>query len=162
MRALKATPNQFEFHFPDLDNSVLVETSEDSVTIRAVRDNFSERRKRTFIRHLAAEGFIPDHYRWFCGTEDCSSVKWVRDCSWLKLDSRRTWRGRQFMRRLLLCGALLWLILMSWLFFFRAHPAPSEGGAPTIDSRHLSADHGTSKQLVAQPTLGSNSISTNR
>ena len=162
MRAQKARPNEFEFYFQDLDNSVLVETSEDGVTIRAARDNFSDRRKRMFIRHLAAEGFIPDRYRWFCDSEGCSSVKWVRDYSWLKIDSRMTFRGTRFMQRLLLCGTLLWLILMSWFLLFRAHPAPSEGGAPTIDSSHLSRDKWSSKQHAAQPPLDSHSISTNR
>ena len=54
-------PRSFEFCFIHLDYTLVrVEELEGRVTIRATADTFSRRRKTSFIRELAAEGFISD------------------------------------------------------------------------------------------------------
>jgi hypothetical protein len=117
MRANKTLPRQFEFYFPELDNSVLVETCGDYVTIRAARDNFPEQRKPFFVRELAAEGHIPDFYEAFTdGPMDGSEgIEWVLDRSWLKIAPWWRRRADRFMRRLLVCSVVCWLIMMSRL-----------------------------------------------
>src|SRR5215469_3938174 len=56
-------PTRFELRYRGPDNLILVENYFNEVIIRATRDNFSDRRKLFFIRHLAAEGFIPARYQ---------------------------------------------------------------------------------------------------
>jgi hypothetical protein len=65
--------------------------------IHASRDNISARKKASFIRHLAQEGYIPDSYEWFCepNGQDLFGVQWVVDNSWSENDpqiERRAWR----------------------------------------------------------------------
>ncbi len=117
MQGQKVTDYEFEFYFPDLDNLLLVQCAEDgAVTIRSTRNNVSESRKLSFIRQLAAEGFIPDTYQWFPGTTDGSlGLKWVVDCSWLKIPSVVVHRSNRFIRRALLAGCALWLGMMGIL-----------------------------------------------
>ena len=62
MRVQNTYPGQVEFRIFRPRNFIVVENWAEKVVIRAARDNFSERRKRAFVRHLAAEGFIPDRY----------------------------------------------------------------------------------------------------
>jgi hypothetical protein len=66
-------------------NLILVEEREDGITVRAAADDFNEQRKGAFIRELAAEGFIPDRYQWYCGSDSSgySGVTWIIDRSWL-------------------------------------------------------------------------------
>src|SRR5258708_7273865 len=107
----------FEFSFPQLDTLVRVEESAGDVIIRATRDTFSEARKLCFVRELAAEGFIPEEYRWFAlsGCESIGSLRWVVDFSWLKLDAAQTAHTRRIMIRLIGAAALFWLVQMSAL-----------------------------------------------
>jgi hypothetical protein len=97
----------FEFQFPDVDTRILVEDLEDGVVIRASRDSFSERRKLSFIRELAAEGFIADCFLW-----SCRGVRWLVDASCAKATEDVAARTNRFMIRLLLCSVLLWLGLI--------------------------------------------------
>jgi len=110
-------PRCYEFYFPDVDTLVRVESSPDEVTIRASRNTFSERRKRSFIHELAAEGFIPDHYEWLslAGSGLSRGARWLVDVSWLKADPAARACARRFMLRLLAGAALLWLGLMTAL-----------------------------------------------
>ena len=79
MRTEIAVPEKVEFYIRDLDNHVLIENSAGGVVISATRDNFSDKRKTFFIRHLAAEGYIPDRYEWFSepAGDGFFGVKWI-------------------------------------------------------------------------------------
>ena len=110
MRAQKVLARNFQFYFPDLDNIILVECLEDeTVTIRVTKDNVSERRKIFFVRKLAAEGFIPDRYEWYCGSTDDGSngVTWIKDLSWLEIPKVITRRSTAFVCRLLIAACVL-------------------------------------------------------
>jgi hypothetical protein len=132
MRTPRVLPQQYEFYFSDLDNLILVESSEECVLIRSTRDNVPERRKLAFVRRLAAEGFIPDCYQWCTDLQDrrCP-VDWVIDTSWLSLNPRTSRRATRFIKRLLLMTTLAWIVLISFLFLSqsRLHPAPHPGAA---------------------------------
>jgi hypothetical protein len=108
MRAQKVLARDFQFYFSDLDNIVLVECGEDeSVTIRASKNNVSEQRKISFIRKLAAEGFVPDEYQWFSGATDGSNgVLWIKDYSWLKTHQPSKRRANRVVARLLLASCI--------------------------------------------------------
>ncbi len=114
MQASFTEAHRYEFYFPDLDTLVLVEESGGEVVIRATRDTFSERRKCYFIRELAAEGFIPDSYRWLslARPESFHGARWTVDFSWLKLPPAILARARNSMLRMFSGAALLWLILI--------------------------------------------------
>ncbi len=95
----------------------MVENRPNSVRIRAARDNFSPRRKLLFVRHLAAEGYIPDSYQ-RQGERDttCSSLDWVVDNSLLTGPySARSRSVRQILLTILIAG-VLWLALMAFAF----------------------------------------------
>jgi hypothetical protein len=80
--------NRHEFCFPHLDTHVRVEVSDEFTTIRATRDTFSPLRKDYFIRNLASEGFIPDHWRWSESADSEVSfgrIRWIVDYSWLAI-----------------------------------------------------------------------------
>jgi hypothetical protein len=118
MRKQKVLPREFDFYFADLDNMVLVQSKEDgSVTIRTTRDNFSDERKVFFLRQLAAEGFIPDHYQWLSdSTKGSFEIKWVKDRSWVKVHATVTRRTNRIMRALLVGSCILWVAIMRVIF----------------------------------------------
>ena len=118
MKATLSEPRVFEFYFPDVDTLVQVEDSEEAVVIRATRNSFSERRKRFFLRELAAEGFIADSYRWLASGETSSvpGIRWLVDFSWVELPQAALAQTRRFMIRLIAGAALLWLVLMLSVF----------------------------------------------
>ena len=114
-------PCNQEFRFSRGDTVLQVNTTEEGVVVRASRDTFSERRKASFIRELAAEGFIDESYQRFSGFGDDSflPVRWLVDSSWLQPGVAATARTRRIMVRLL-CGAgLVWLITMGMLVLLR-------------------------------------------
>jgi hypothetical protein len=111
-----SVPTKFNLYIPDLDNHILVENNAGDVVISATRDNFSENRKMFFIRHLSAEGYIPDRYKWF--TEPAESgffgVKWI-----VAAPSHKRKAGPGFFRKL--CtrrNALFGFLLVVWLLCF--------------------------------------------
>jgi hypothetical protein len=115
-------PDRMEFYFPDLDNHVLVENCEGTTTIRATRDNFSEKRKVFFVRRLALEGQIPDRYQWFPepNSGDFLRVSWVIDRSWVGIDPDVRRRAARNVLRLVLFSVLIWaLLLFSLLVTYR-------------------------------------------
>jgi hypothetical protein len=111
-------PQSYDFYFPPIDTLVRVEQADNQVVIRATRDTFSARRKASFIRELAAEGFIPDHYYWFNAIGDTQgrTIRWSVDLSWLKISPELTAATRRFVLRLFGSATLLWVALMAMVF----------------------------------------------
>jgi hypothetical protein len=106
----------FEFYFRDVDTYVQVEHPDtDTVIVRATRNTFSERRKVSFIRELAAEGFIPDGCQWYPLPAGLPRIRWVVDMSWLRLSESAKSRTRRLMFSLIGGGVLLWTALLSGL-----------------------------------------------
>jgi hypothetical protein len=111
-------PERFKLYIPDLDNHVSIENRAGDVVIRATRDNFSGTRKMLFIRHLSAEGYIPDHYQWF--TEPSmggrSGVEWIAPAC-----SDESEAGFPSLRKLCTrrnaiygCFFVVWLVCFVW------------------------------------------------
>jgi hypothetical protein len=118
MKSTGAPPPVFEFYFPDVDTLLQVaEEPEGAVVIRATRDSFSDRRKSNFIRELAAEGFIPDSYRWLDrdAAPVAPGVRWLVDRTWVRLPVAALAETDRMIVRLLAGGFLLWLGLLLWL-----------------------------------------------
>ncbi|MDB6131297.1 MAG: hypothetical protein JWM04_2404 [Verrucomicrobiales bacterium] len=88
-------PLRSEFYFSNPENCIVVENRPDHVHIRALRDNFSGKRRRYFIRHLIAEGFIaePSCYGMASGNASACKIRWV-------VGPRRTRASRQTRNRL--------------------------------------------------------------
>jgi hypothetical protein len=118
----------FEFVHRRPDYVVRVENHAPKVLIRVIRGCLSEREKDFFVRHLAAEGFIPDCYRWFSGdyNEASSGIEWcVEDCSVknnLKTIVTQP-RASVVMIRFLICASILWLVELTFLFSTTDHQA---------------------------------------
>ena len=118
MRTQIAVRDRFELYIRDLDNHVLVENSADGVVIIATRDNLSDKRKALFVRHLAAEGYIPDRYEWFSepAADGFFGVKWLARAS---ADENEPWLRsirKHCTRRNALYGCLfmVWLLFLVW------------------------------------------------
>lgn len=79
--------------------------------MRAARDNFSDRRKRLFIRHLAAEGFIPDRYERLAkvGGGTLPGVRWLVE----EQEPADTLSARSRIHQVLLIVLLSSLLLLS-------------------------------------------------
>jgi hypothetical protein len=112
-------PRVFEFSFPQLDTLLRVEEIDSRVVIRATRDTFSLQRKLSFIRELAAEGFIRDELLWFSDErlQAEPNVLWIVDYSWLSLSPRLLARSRRFMVGFISIAVLCWLIMMGYLLW---------------------------------------------
>ncbi len=106
----------FEFYFRDVDTYLQVEnTDPEAVVVRATRNTFSERRKISFIRQLAAEGFIPDGCQWYPLPAGMPRIRWVIDVSWLRMSESAKSRSRRLVVSLVGGGVLLWTALLSGL-----------------------------------------------
>jgi hypothetical protein len=118
MRTEIALPKKFEIYLSDLDNHVLIENGPSGVVISATRDNISDSRKAFFIRHLAAEGFIPERYEWFCEPVEDGflGVQWVAISPSKEINAeihvlrklctrRNAWYG---------CLFIMWLLFFIW------------------------------------------------
>lgn len=115
MRAQRVLAREFQFYFSDLDNIVLVEShADESVTVRATKNNVSDQRKVFFIRKLAAEGFIPENYEWFSGPTDGSNgVTWMKDLSWVQKTTVAVQKkSNRFMVRLLIVACVIWITML--------------------------------------------------
>src|SRR5229473_5715027 len=114
-----ASLKQYEFNSQQPENYILVENRQDGVVIRAARKNFSDERKSMFIREIAAEGFIPDHFQWFSDPDanGFTGVKWIIDSSWLRIHAavRRESERRFF--QMIGSATLLWLVVMGMIMF---------------------------------------------
>ncbi len=118
MRLQALYPRQAEFRISRPRNVIVVENCADLVLVRAARDNFSERRKRVFIRHLAAEGFIPGRFEKLAAdlTNELPGLEWVVEPP---LPFPKTGRGSVALLRipwLILLSSLVWLALMVLAF----------------------------------------------
>jgi len=134
MRAQKVLAKEFQFYFQDLDNIILVECHEnETVTVRASRNNVAEERKVFFIRKLAAEGFISDDYQWFSGPTDGSKgVLWIKDYSWLKTHKPSARRTNRIMCSLLVAGCILWIAMMRVLIVSHDNTAKLKAKTPDV------------------------------
>lgn len=106
-------PNRTEFHVRSPDNIIVVENRGDRVFIEALEDNYSTRRKLFFVRHLAAEGYIPIRFEriGFADIEDSPDLLWTvgqTPCRKRLAPSRASDR---LMFRLFGLSLLLWIIL---------------------------------------------------
>jgi len=116
MHAQIAVPKKFNLYIPDLDNHIRIENGADGVIISATRDNFSDNRKMFFIRHLSAEGFIPDRHKWFHESvaDGFFGVKWI-----VRPASSRHQAGLHGLRKLWTRrNALYGSLFLVWLFLF--------------------------------------------
>jgi hypothetical protein len=111
----------YEFYFPTVDTLAQVEKRDGEIVIRTSRNTFSEDRRTRFIRELAAEGFIPDGYRWLASASPGAAlgIRWLVDTSCFEPDRLAVARTRRFMVRLLSSAAMLWLAMIGLLFL---HP----------------------------------------
>ena len=99
------------------ENRLLIENHADKVVIRAATDHLSPREKTCLIRYLAAEGFIPDRYKWFADSETAffPGLSWLFDFSRAKRLEPRQKALRQIVF-VLLCAILAWLELITFAF----------------------------------------------
>jgi len=117
MRAGVIFPEQRKLSSANPENLLVIENRPDNVIIRAARNNFSPQQKAYFIRYLAAEGYIPDHFQWFTDPE----MEFHRGIDWIVDRSAAVDEGppRRALRQIVRCifyAALAWLALMSFAF----------------------------------------------
>jgi hypothetical protein len=95
------------------ENVIVIENHGDHVLINASEDNFSTRRKLFFIRHLAAEGYIPGRFERiaFAEVEDSPELIWRVDEATGRKRATRSRVSDRLMFRLFGLSLLLWLIL---------------------------------------------------
>jgi hypothetical protein len=120
-----AASDTFEFVRHRPRNVLRVERDESVVRIRAARDNFSEKEKESFVRYLAAEGFLPDAGSSFVRhrRDLPQNVEWHIDGAPFGAQvssSTRSRRAGTFMVRLIVYTSLFWLLQLSLLFLTRA------------------------------------------
>ncbi len=101
---------EFRFCHPRPRNVLEVFTEEHRVVVVAARDNFSERDKFTFVRHLALEGFIPSGCRWCpeAWPDAALPVEWESTAPAGATETLRR-RANAFMVKLFLAGGLAWV-----------------------------------------------------
>ena len=123
MQVQRALPARSILLHHNPDNLLLIENVAGNVIIHAVRDNFSPRRKAFFIRHLAAEGYIPDRFErlYHSGSDAFATVRWIIDpaCLRPKISSRR--QSNRFMVRLIIGAVVLWHALIAFAFLRSAY-----------------------------------------
>jgi hypothetical protein len=132
MRTLPAEPRIFEFSFPRLDTLLKVEVWSEGVSIRASRNSFDAERKVFFIQELAAEGFIPDEYRWFAlaGAESpYRGVRWTVDPALLGNIEAHAERTRRIAARLSISAAFMMAFLEALVSTGRIGNGRFEAGA---------------------------------
>ena len=123
LQSTAAASKCFEFVHRAPYNILKVEQSGSGVRIHADHDNFSERDKEFFVRHLADEGFIPDRYRWTpCGlVGGPSDIEWETEITAYtgsETAGKPTRAATAFVIRLLAGALFLWLIELTSLFVF--------------------------------------------
>ena len=117
------TPQQREFYDRRLDCLVRVQNLSSGVVIRTARADLPDRARESLVRYLAAEGLIPEVYRWYADGSHRSGqeVKWVVDASWVRSSHRakcladRVWAYLTWGRLLSLALFLAALVIALWL-----------------------------------------------
>jgi hypothetical protein len=115
-----APPKKVEFYHRLPENFLLVENEDDGrVVIRAVFDNYSERRKALFIRELASEGFIPDEFQFLTNTggDGFFGVRWIIDNSWLAVPAEVISMSYRRACELYLAVCFVSLVFFDWIVF---------------------------------------------
>jgi hypothetical protein len=109
----------YEFTTRRPDNFVEVEvTAEGDVTIRLARDNLNAPRKAAFVRHLAAEGFIPDRFL-FLSDNELLGVTWELNAADAALGEGRERDSERRARLVLTMVLLVWGgVLAACLLYF--------------------------------------------
>lgn len=155
MREQKVLPKEFEFYFSDLDNMVFVESLDDeNVRIRFTRNNLSEKRRASFVRMLAAEGFIPEHFQWYSVSIFAShGITWEHDCSWVTLPAAVIRRSNRFMKLLIAGACLLWLAMMRVVIVSPQHPMASAKTPGVLVVSSLPSDSMVERKDIATDSL---------
>ncbi|HEV2394650.1 MAG TPA: hypothetical protein VG146_20045 [Verrucomicrobiae bacterium] len=119
IEAISEKPVPFFMFEPD--NVIYVEQHGEQVVIRAARNNYSERRKCFFIRHLAAEGHIASRYERLSEPKaPCPpGMLWVIDVSLMRLGLEAMRRTNRFIHRLLFGSGCLWALEIAFVLAFR-------------------------------------------
>ena len=114
-----------EFRSRQPDNLLRVEnTGAGGVLIRSAKNNFDSAQRRTLIRYLKAEGFVPNHARLVVGDSapkqvpGAGQILWVFEPSWPYAEIKFNHYTRMLCARLLLGPTLVWLLFM-WFVAFR-------------------------------------------
>jgi hypothetical protein len=103
----------YTFVFPRLDTVLEVEAVTEGVVVHASRDTFSPARKASFLRELAAEGFIGEDYAnpWPGASPP---VRWEVEPAGFMPDAAQRAETRRFMLRVFLSAGALWVLLMGF------------------------------------------------
>lgn len=110
-------PSVYEFFTQQPENMIRVETRADGeVHITLAVDNFNEQRKAYFVRELAAEGFIPDHYSYLSENE-LLGVKWHLGTDWCSVADPENSVAFHRGRFIVLACFLLWVLFVAALTF---------------------------------------------
>jgi len=113
-------PERVQLSLQNPENFIQIENSDDHVVIRAARDNFNERERISFIRYLAAEGFISDEFGSFGKSGRLgTSITWIVDGNQPKPTPAYLQRIDRFLIQLVVSASILWLVLMA-LDFLRS------------------------------------------
>jgi hypothetical protein len=106
--------HSFVFKHQRPKNVLCVRLNDAGVVIPAKRDNFSDRDKAFFVRHLAAEGFIDDEFKPLAECNEAEpEIRWKVQKPRVCVDAQG--RARTFMFRLLVGASLLWLVELIFL-----------------------------------------------
>jgi len=100
------------------ENRFLIQNISGNVIIRAARDNFSSCRKVSFIRYLAAEGYIPDRFESLRSirSEAGDALRWIIAPQLLEPAISPEKQTNAFMWRLIAEAILLWVGLLVFAF----------------------------------------------
>jgi len=125
MRSQIVLPEKVELYVRELDDHISVENRASGVIIRATQNHVSASRKAVLIRYLAAEGYIPDRYEWFCEPADDGffGVKWIDGvCRGKRKISIRTLQKCCNRRNIRYgCLFILWLLSFWWAVRHTVH-----------------------------------------
>lgn len=111
----------YEFYYNCPENLIRVEVMEDSVLIRATKDNFSEIRKDLFIKWLAKEGFISDSFQFTNVNNVYGGVQWIVDSSWVEVPREAVAISNRRHKILFIGAVILWAIVMAGIYFRIKH-----------------------------------------
>ena len=118
-------PQCVEFYDERLDKHFRIENYAASVVIRTGGPALSSSEQEFLVRHLSAEGFIPDRYRWYLAgdiDDGAFSVQWLEDSSWIRPGQNLTRLKARFARPFIATSGMLLLVA---LILMGQHLAPA-------------------------------------